>query len=105
MDIEDWRNEIDRIDENLVALLNRRSICAIEIARIKREQGLPIYSAERESSVLNHVVDVNSGPLGVDAVRRLFERIIDEARHLERTVIDPETDGKPDVPISEAKEQ
>ena len=102
MDIDDWRDEIDRIDESLVVLLNRRSTCAIEIGRIKREQGLPIYSPDRETSVLNHVAKVNNGPLGVEAVRRLFERIIDEARRLERTTIEPGADDKPDVPIIEA---
>ena len=90
MDIDDWRKEIDDIDEKLVELLNRRSRCAIEIGRIKRERRLPIYSPEREAEVLSLVVRHNGGPLEQDAIRRLFERIIDEARRIERLAIEKE---------------
>ena len=95
MEIEDWRNEIDRIDEQLVKLLNARSQCAIELGRIKRERGLAVYSPDREREVIAHVTGINPGPLGLDAVRRLFERIIDESRSIERVTVEKETkDGK-----------
>jgi chorismate mutase len=87
LDIEDWRNEIDQIDERLVELLNQRAQCAIEIGRIKRQLGLPVYTPEREKEVVEHVAGRNSGPLEPDAVRRLFERIIDESRSLERKTV------------------
>lgn len=88
--IEDWRDEIDRIDEQLVKLLNQRSKCAIELGRIKRELGLAIYSPEREAQVIEHVTGVNGGPLESAAMRRLFERIIDESRRIERVVMERE---------------
>lgn len=87
MDIDDWRDEIDSIDEQLIELLNRRSTCAIEIGRLKRERELPIYSPDRESQVIEHVLGVNDGPLEPEAIRRLFERIIDESRRIERVTI------------------
>ncbi len=90
MDISDWRDEIDRIDEELVKLLNRRSACALEIGRIKRELNIPIYSPNRETEVIRHVTGLNEGPLEMGAIRRLFERIIDESRSLERTVVERE---------------
>lgn len=90
LDIDDWRDEIDRLDERLVKLLNARSQCAIELGRIKRELGLPIYSPDREREVIAHVTGVNSGPLDEDAVRRLFERIIDESRSIERQTVEKE---------------
>ena len=93
MDIEDWRNEIDALDERLVDLLNQRSKCCIEIGRIKRDRGLAVYSPDREAEVLDHVANRNGGPLESDAVRRLFERIIDESRRLERVTIDRETES------------
>jgi chorismate mutase len=83
-DLDDLRNRIDLLDESLVRLLNSRAACALEIGRLKREMGIPIYQPEREAEVLRHVQALNSGPLDGDAIRRLFERIIDEARHLER---------------------
>jgi chorismate mutase len=95
VNIEDWRDEIDRLDEQLVKLLNARSQCAIELGRIKRELGLAVYSPEREREVIAHVTGINPGPLDRDAVRRLFERIIDESRSIERVTVEKETrDGK-----------
>lgn len=88
--IEDWRDEIDRLDEQLVKLLNARSQCAIELGRIKRELGLAIYSPDREREVIAHVTGINAGPLDRYAVRRLFERIIDESRRIERITMEKE---------------
>ncbi|HST19925.1 MAG TPA: chorismate mutase [Blastocatellia bacterium] len=94
MSIEHWRNEIDQIDEQLVRLLNERSKCAIELGRIKRELGLAIYSPDREKQVIQHVTSVNNGPLDAAAVRRLFERIIDESRSIERVIVEKEVEEK-----------
>ena len=83
-DLEDLRKRIDLLDESLVRLLNARAACALEIGRIKRQMGVAIYQPEREAEVLKNVEAVNNGPLDSPAIKRLFERIIDEARHLER---------------------
>jgi chorismate mutase len=91
LDIEDWRDEIDRLDEQLVKLLNARSRCAIELGQLKRELGLPIYSPDREREVIAHVTGINHGPLDRDAIRRLFERVIDESRSIERVTVEKET--------------
>ena len=80
------RDEIDRIDVELVALLNQRAASALSIGEAKRALALDIYQPAREEAVLKHVRDVNTGPLDNDAIARLFERIIDEARRLERVV-------------------
>ncbi len=84
------RDEIDRIDAQLVALLNERAGHALEIGRLKRMLDMEIYQPAREEAVLRHVRGVNPGPLDADAVARLFERIIDEARRLERVVAERE---------------
>lgn len=94
LDIDEWRIEIDRIDELLIELLNKRSVCAIEIGRIKRQVGLPIYSPSREKEVIEHVTSRNGGPLDRDAVRRLFERIIDESRRIERVTVEKEIEQR-----------
>jgi chorismate mutase len=73
-------------------LLNSRSACAVEVGRIKRAQGLPIYAPEREAWILERVMRENTGPLEPLAVRRVFERIIDESRRLERLSADEDTD-------------
>lgn len=103
MKIEDWRDEIDRLDEQLVTLLNARSQCAIELGRIKRELGLAIYSPDREREVIAHVTSVNGGPLDRDAMRRLFERIIDESRRIERVTVEKEAKSGSSKPRNRAK--
>jgi chorismate mutase len=83
-DLVSWRTRIDLIDGQLMALLNSRSACAVEIGRVKHRLGLPVYSPEREAAILERVARENTGPLDSTAVRRVFERIIDESRRLER---------------------
>ena len=86
--LDDLRADIDRVDEVLVRLLNERARVACEIGRVKKEQGIELYQPDREKQVLAHVRSVAAeGPLGADAIARLFERIIDEARRLERRMI------------------
>ena len=84
MNLSDWRRRIDEIDKKLVELLNERSQCALEIGRIKQESNIPLYQPDRESEVLANAESENKGPLTDAAIRRLFERIIDEARSAER---------------------
>jgi chorismate mutase len=87
MSLADWRRRIDDIDRKLVQLLNERSHCALEIGKIKQEQKLPLYQPDREREVLENAERTNPGPLSNAAIRRLFERIIDEARAAERNAM------------------
>ncbi len=85
--IDELRTRIDVLDEQLVRLLNVRVACAVEVGRLKHDMGLPIYQPEREAQVLDAVRSAAAslaGPLTADAVVRIFERIIDEARRAER---------------------
>jgi chorismate mutase len=82
--IDELRRRIDAIDQQLVTLLNRRAECALAIGEEKKQAGMDLYQPDREADVLQHVQTVNRGPLDNGAVKRLFERIIDEARRLER---------------------
>jgi len=79
-----WRDRIDEIDLQLVLMFNERTQCAIEIGHIKKQLGLEIYSPSREAQVIANVTGANNGPLDAEAIRRLFERVIDEARRIER---------------------
>ena len=82
--IDGWRRRIDEIDQELVRLFNERTSCAIEIGHIKKRLALKIYSPKREAQVIANVIAANRGPLDPEAIRRLFERVIDEARRIER---------------------
>jgi len=86
--LDELRRNIDRVDDVLVRLLNERARWVCEIGHVKKEQGVEVYQPDREKDVLKHVREVAcEGPLGPDAIARLFERIIDEARRLERRVV------------------
>jgi len=87
-DLADWRKRIDEIDQQLVKLLNERAQCAVEIGHMKKALDLPAWQPQREAEILRNVVKANGGPLDDAAIRRLFERIIDEARSLERHSMD-----------------
>ena len=72
-DIDDLRQRIDWIDEQIVRLLNARAQCALEVGRCKKVEGLEIYQPLREQEVLEHVQRLNTGPLddaAIKAVRR-----------------------------------
>ena len=102
-DLDDLRKRIDLLDESLVKLLNARAACALEIGRVKRDMGIPIYQPEREAEVVKNVQAANRGPLDQQAIKRLFERIIDEARHLER-IADEVTKAAPPSEVQLKKE-
>jgi chorismate mutase len=82
--IDDYRQEIDRLDSELLSIFNRRANLALQIGRIKKTMGLPVYDPSREKKIFERMKAANNGPLDDGAVIRLFERVIDESRRLER---------------------
>ena len=95
LSLEALREEIDRIDEVIVRLLDSRARCAYSIGRLKHELGRPIYEPQREKDVIAHVRQVNEGlggPLDGDVIARFYERIMDEMRRIQR--IEAERDAK-----------
>lgn len=86
--LADCRIKIDGIDLQLVELLNRRTRIVEEIGRAKEVAGMPIYEPRREDDVYRNILKHNSGPLTEDALRRIYERIIDEMRSLQKMRLD-----------------
>jgi chorismate mutase len=84
MDIADWRKKIDEIDQRLVELLSERARAAVEIGRLKRDTSLPIYEPERERVVFANVQEMNRGPLPGRDLVRIFERIMDVMRNIQK---------------------
>ena len=91
--LEEWRKKIDAVDLQLVRLLNDRAHYAAEIGSIKLVLGLGVYTPEREEEIMKNVTDANGGPLSAQAIRRLFERIVDESRAVERTAMTKKNDS------------
>ena len=75
---------LDRSAARIVELLNQRTEIVHEIGRIKRQFALPIYEPKREDQVFENVTAHNPGPLTADALKRIFERIIDEMRTIQQ---------------------
>jgi chorismate mutase-like protein len=74
--IQELRNQIDRIDLELLDLLSTRATVVLQIQRAKREFGLPSYSATRESDIVRRLRNANKGPLPDDAIEDIFRRIL-----------------------------
>jgi len=87
--ITGFREEIDRLDSELLSIFNRRAELALQIGRIKKTLQLPVYDPSREKRIFERMKGNNPGPLDDGAVVRLFERVIDESRRLERIMTHP----------------
>jgi chorismate mutase-like protein len=90
MDIADWRKKIDELDRQLVDRLSQRAQAAHEIGKLKKAAALPIYEPDRERSVFENVRQLNQGPLPDRDLLRIYERIIDIMRQIQREEIAPE---------------
>lgn len=91
MTIEDWRVEIDKIDAELLRLLNARAEIAVRVGESKREAGLSVLNRGREREVVGRARRNNRGPLDDEAVGRLFRAVIRESRRLQtRTEAQPQ---------------
>jgi chorismate mutase len=82
--LADCRRQIDAVDVKIVELLNERTQIVHEIGRIKKQFELPIYEPKREDQVFENVTSHNAGPMTPDALKRIFERIIDEMRTIQQ---------------------
>ena len=86
MDINDWRIRIDELNDELIALLNKRASFAVEIGKIKKQKDLPVLDAGREQAVLNLVAEKAAkagGPLSPESFKNIFRVIIDETCKVE----------------------
>lgn len=82
--LAEFRRNIDRIDLQLLALLNERTRIVEQIGSVKEEFSMPVYEPKREDDVFRNVTEHNGGPLPPEAVKRIFERIIDEMRTVQK---------------------
>ncbi|RII27081.1 MAG: chorismate mutase [Geobacter sp.] len=90
MTIDEIRQEIDRLDSALLRIFNERASLALKIGEIKKGLQLPVYDPSREKRIFARMKDENHGPLDDQAIVRLFERVIDESRRLERIMTSQE---------------
>jgi chorismate mutase len=90
MDIADWRRKIDDVDRRLAALLNERATAVVEIGRLKRNTNLPIYEPDREQEVIANVQSASAGPLAPPDLAKIYERLLDVMRSIQKREIAPD---------------
>lgn len=88
MSIEDWRSEIDAIDDELLTLLNKRASLAVKVGQSKRLAGVALCDPPREQEVIERALKANRGPLDEQAIVELFGCIIRESRRIEACAMD-----------------
>lgn len=86
-DLETLREKIDKLDTQLLDLLNQRAEVACAIGEIKHREGLPIYAPEREEKLLRSLVERSQGPLRAEAIRAIYREIMSASLSLEKDVI------------------
>jgi chorismate mutase len=84
VDIDEIRKRIDLLDDVLLRIFNERARLALEIGHAKKKLNLPVFDPAREKRIFNRMKADNPGPLDNDAIIRMFERVVDESRRLER---------------------
>lgn len=80
------RQEIDRLDRDLVALMNKRAEIAAQIGQVKDRQGLEVWSPAREEDVVARALENNAGPLPPETIRLVFRELMSGSRALQRTL-------------------
>jgi chorismate mutase/prephenate dehydratase len=83
-DLSDWRNEIDELDRQIVALLNQRAECVLNLAPLKRRRQIDILDRSREDAVMRNLREANGGPLPSEAVEAIFRAVMAAMRELQR---------------------
>lgn len=84
MDLDELRRQIDGIDEELVALLNRRANVVVEVGKLKNTTGAPIYAPDREKAVLEKIKKANKGPLADKTLMAIWRELMSGSFALER---------------------
>ncbi len=82
--LDSLRKKIDRIDKKLVAMLNERASCVVEVGEIKRGSDTPIYAPHREAQVLQRALDNNDGPLPDRTIEAVYREMMSGSFALER---------------------
>jgi len=87
MDLEGLRKRIDEIDARLVALMNERARCAVEVGKIKRETGeASVYRPARERDVFEHIIEANDGPLPDHTLMAIWKEMMSGSLSLEKSL-------------------
>src|SRR5437763_3037362 len=80
------RTQIDKLDLQILKLVNERAGVAAEIGKLKNDQSSEVFSPAREEEVLQNVLEANKGPLDPQTVRAVFREIMSGSRALQKVL-------------------
>ncbi len=86
MTIQAHRKAIDKLDEQIVRLLNVRTRHVLEIGALKLKAGEEIYAPHRELAVLERICQLNQGPITHESLRAIYREIMSSALSLEKSM-------------------
>ncbi len=86
MNIPEHRKAIDKLDAQIVRLLNERTQHVLEIGAIKLKAGEEIYAPHRERAVLERLRKLNPGPIADESLTAIYREVMSSALSLEKTM-------------------
>jgi len=94
MGLENWRSQINALDDELLRLLNQRAELALRVGESKKDSGLSVCDHTREREVTERMCSINQGPLDDRAVVELFRAVIHESRRIQNRTINRDREEK-----------
>lgn len=89
LDLSSLRNELDKIDDNILELISKRFDVTTNIAIFKKENGLEIFQPEREKQLLNSKLELgNKFGLNNNFVGKFFQMIMDESKSKQKEFLE-----------------
>lgn len=83
--LDDWRRDIDALDQEMVELLNRRARFVLQLAPLKRENNIDVLDPDREKAVHDNLRSANAGPLPNESVQEIFDAVMKAMRALQES--------------------
>jgi len=88
MSLDDLRQSLDRIDDEVMALLTQRAHLIRQVSDFKKQHGGPVYDPAREDAIVARLSSLNPGPLPTAGLERIYRTILEEMRNLEAVLHD-----------------
>ena len=86
MKIKNLRNRIDRLDAQILKILNQRLLLSRQIGKVKQKRGQGVYAPEREKLIYQRLLSKNRGPLDPDGLKAIYREVISASRKITRSL-------------------
>src|SRR6516225_6955576 len=84
--LKSLRHQIDKLDRQILKIVNERAALAAEIGKVKNDHGAEVFSPAREEEVFQNMIQANKGPLDETTIRAVYREIMSGARALQKVL-------------------